>query len=813
MTRIRVAVLALALFLPDRDACAAGPAFSEDFDGDGAKWNLQSSPGWGIAEGVLRSNAPTEQPSLAKDQLRGDALIEARFRPSPQGRPTVGLALGVTPRSHLIVRYYDRSQTIEALQFDGPRFKQLGRHGAPVLLRPNEWHRFKTAIVGKHLLAKLWLEGESEPDWQLALQLPKAPHGKYGVVAHDGAVVDFDWVRTHDDENSLADARAAIGRSKQEYQANVADRLELAATVSEFADAHNGKPTRTIRIVPHIAADRFPIAGELTLDFNGSQQKRSIALDDYVQGAIVMIVPEPTVASDAKITFKAEGIERATKLTISPAQRHSHRDYVRQCLDTLLDHGRDAYGPLQSPLFMTIVDADLLASPNQPMLLDAVVRLEEGRLHRRGERGSNLWYDQSLMRSLRRMSALTGDERYATAAEDATRYFFDHCQKANDASSPYRNGLPAWGTHVYWDCYAERPAGDQEGAGPHEILVFDADWENMHRVHPRGVQRAIDGIWQYHVFDKETGLFNRHDDAQRGCDFAFSGGSFIKAFAFLYSVTKDPQYLHQAKTVAGWHWNHRDPQTGLAPDSPGLTDRYDGHHSFTTVAGPHATSLLEAYRLTKDPYFRDAAITYIKAYDKYGWDEKKQTYWAMLRLDGTPLPERPKGSGYDAFAPYGVVDAWRTTMYSYEFTLSAGQAAVQAYETTVADGKPDPELLAIAERWAKVIEKSLPVNAGRRWSKELVQAVPEAAYAPGGYAEDYGRAISLFVHLYRATNEEHYLKLAEQLAEEATTKLFRNGMFVGHPAKPYYETTNGVGLLLFALLELDAPKEPIGAAY
>jgi rhamnogalacturonyl hydrolase YesR len=77
---------------------------------------------------------------------------------------------------------------------------------------------------------------------------------------------------------------------------------------------------------------------------------------------------------------------------------------------------------------------------------------------------------------------------------------------------------------------------------------------------------------------------------------------------------------------------------------------------------------------------------------------------------------------------------------------------------------------------------------------------------------DYGRAISLFVHLHRATGDEHYLSLAENLATEAVTKLFHNGLFVGHPAKPYYENTNGVGLLLVALLELDAPAENLGGA-
>lgn len=812
MTLMRAALLLnVVLLLNSAVATASEPRFAEEFDGASQNWSLADTLGWIVVDGVLRSNAPTELPTLAAAKPQAEEVVEARFRPGPQGRPNVGIAVRAVGDSYLLVRYFDTPQTLEALQFNGPKFTELGRHSAALPLMPGQWHRMKVATVGGYLLAKMWPEAEPEPAWQLKLRLQKPPLGRFGVLAHDGASVDFDWVRAWSDDDSLADAHAAVEQIKQQHQANVVDRLKLAVTASEFAETRQGRPMRILHVVPHIAADRHPLAGRLTINVDGAEQVRDVTDEDYEQGELTVAIPEPTSQCPVKVNLESEGTNWSAELPLAPTARRSHRDYVQQCLDSILKHGRDQYGPIKTPLFMAVLDADLLASPQHPLVFDSMVRLED-RLHRRGERGTNPWYDQGLMRSMRRMSQLTNDPRYSTAADDATRYFFDHCQKVNNASKPYLNGMPAWGTHVYWDCYQERPAGDGDGDGPHEVLVFDADWDNMHRIHPRGVQRAIDGIWQYHIVDKKTGLHNRHDDSHQGCDFAFSGGSFLKAMAFMYHVTDDPQYLEQAKIIAGWHWNHRDPKTGLAPDSPGLTDRYDGHHCFTTVVGPHSTSLLEAYRLTKDPYFRDAAIGYIKAYDKYGWDDQRQTYWAMLRLDGTPVPEQPKGSGYDAFAPYGVVDAWRTTIYSYEFTLSAGQAAIQAYETTVADGAPDAELLAIARRWGQVIENSLPTNSGRRWKKELEQALPQASEVTGCYAEDYGRAISLFIHLYRATDEPRYLELAEQLADEATAKLFRNGMFTGHPAKPYYESVDGVGLLLFALLELDAPKEPIGAA-
>ncbi len=495
------------------------------------------------------------------------------------------------------------------------------------------------------------------------------------------------------------------------------------------------------------------------------------------------------------------------------------RRYVRQCLDTLIEHGTDRYGPQKTPLLMAVLDVNTLESPEKPLLLDTLVRLEE-RLHRRGERGSNLWHDQATLRAMYRMTKLTGQEKYSQAADAYIAYALKHCYKADDGKTTYRNGMPAWGSHVYWDCYRECPAGDQNGDGPHEILVSRPDWAAMYRVDPEAVRRIIDGVWKWHVVDKTTGRHNRHDDAGAGCDFAFSGGSFAHAFAFLYSATQEDRYLERAKTVANWHWNNRNRETGLVADAPGRTDRYDGTHCFTTITGPHAAQLLRCYELTGDRHFLDVPVAYIKAYDKYGWDEEAGSYFAMLQLDGTPVPEHAKGKGYDAWAPYGHVNIWRTSMYAYEFALCAAQASVYAYELSAPsqqdrgqEEQGDPALLSIARRWAEVIEKNLPVRPSRRWKTELEEAMPAVRETGGSYAEDYGRVISFFVHLHRATGDRKHLKRAESLADEAVAKLYQNGLFKGHPAKPYYECTNGVGLLLYALLELDSPSEELGGAF
>ncbi len=41
------------------------------------------------------------------------------------------------------------------------------------------------------------------------------------------------------------------------------------------------------------------------------------------------------------------------------------------------------------------------------------------------------------------------------------------------------------------------------------------------------------------------------------------------------------------------------------------------------------------------------------------------------------------------------------------------------------------------------------------------------------------------------------------MVKEAVSKLYYQGLFRGHPCKPYYESVDGVGYLLYALVQLD----------
>lgn len=474
------------------------------------------------------------------------------------------------------------------------------------------------------------------------------------------------------------------------------------------------------------------------------------------------------------------------------------RNYVGTCLDTLMTYGTDRYGSVESDMFVSILDVNTLNCPQTPEWLDSEAYYEVGRSHRRAMAGANFWYDQETIRAMYRLSDMTGNTRYAAGADRAINAFYDKAIRSD-------TGMPAWGSHTFYNVYTDTPyTDDQYNVGPHEILVYDAQWSKLYAQRPVETKAVIDKIWTRHIANKTTGQFNRHDDGAVGCDFAFVGGSYISAFATMYNETKDPVYLARALTVENWHWSQRNTTTNLVADAPGLgTSRYDGSHCFTTVTGPYAWQLMNAFEQTGNETFLDHAATYLKAYDQYGWDAATGTYWAELGLDGTPVPAAAQGPGYDVWEPTGHVDMWKTTIYSYEFPLIAAQSTIRAYELT-----GDSALLTAAEHWGNAIQQQLPVKLGERFGDDLLAAMPELANTDGSYAEDYGRVISFFVHLYQATDDISYLHVAEEVAGDAVDKLYVNGIFRGHVAKPYYESTNGVGVLLDALLELDAVAVP-----
>lgn len=474
-------------------------------------------------------------------------------------------------------------------------------------------------------------------------------------------------------------------------------------------------------------------------------------------------------------------------------EKRSYSSYVQECITLLMQHGTDRYGKTNTPILASIFDIDSMLCPSQPKALDEYYRVT--RRDRRAPAGANLLFDQPLLKAMFHLAAVTGDTVFASGAAKYIQYYLRHLVD--------EKGFFWWGWHRHYDVY--RDVMDGHDGNPHEIqAIHGIDWEHLWLSDRQAVENEINANWQWHVVDKMTGEVNRHGDARHGCDFSMSAGAFIEAFCFMYIKSGEKQWLERAQLLADYYWQQRNPETNLFPDRPNAGQaRFDGSTFVTSIPGLFCHSLLKAYETTKLELFRDQAVAYLKAYATYGFDDKTGKFWGALQLDGTPIPgprvftdNIDSAEGYAANQPRGHLDLWEPYIAGYQYPIYTAQDYVYAYQLT-----QESLFLKTAKRFAAWIKKTPPGSpeSENTWYRDYTNG-PGLA---GTYADKYGRTISFFLHLFIVTKDEQYLQEARLFADQAVAKLYYKGLFRGHPAKPYYEAVDGVGYLLYALLELD----------
>ena len=471
----------------------------------------------------------------------------------------------------------------------------------------------------------------------------------------------------------------------------------------------------------------------------------------------------------------------------------TYRQYVKQALDNLIEFGTDNYGEKHTPMLVSIIDIDSLKCPTKPQKLDEYYRVT--RRERRNPAGSNLLTDQPLLKVMKYYSKSTGEDQYANFASKYESYVLENLID--------EKGFIWWGWHRHYDVYKD--ILDGHAGNHHEIhTLFDVDWESLWRTNDVSANREIEAIWNWQVIYKETGEINRHGDGRKGCDFTMSAGAIIKAFAFLYSKTKDRTWLDRALLIANYNWRQRNPDTNLLPERPNAgKDRFDGSTFVTSITGMYCYSLLKAYECTNNKTFLNQSLSILEAYLTYGHDESTGKFWGALRLDGTPIPgprlytdNIDSKEGYFANQPRGHLDLWEPYVLGYQYAIYTAQTYIYAYQLS-----GNESMLYAARKFANWII-STPPGSGES-ENTWYKGYSNANGREGTYAGKYGRAISFFIHLYVNTNDNLFKQNAIYLADEAIDKLFYEGFFRGHPSKNYYEAVDGVGFLLYALLQLD----------
>ncbi len=477
--------------------------------------------------------------------------------------------------------------------------------------------------------------------------------------------------------------------------------------------------------------------------------------------------------------------------TTKPQQPKSriinYASYVRSCISNLIEYGTDRYGKVHSPILVSILDTKTRTCPKNPEALDEAFRVT--RRGRRNPAASDLETDQELIAAMHALSALTGEKRFSEAADRYCRYFMKNLVD--------EKGFFWWGWHRRYDVFDDTMKG--HSGNHHELhAIHEIRWDLLWQVDAEAVTREIEAIWKWHVIDKKTGEINRHGDALRGCDFSMSAGAFIEAFAFMFRQTENKVWLERAKLLAQYYWSGRNKKTNLFPDRPNAgTGRFDGSSFVTAIPGLYCHSLLKAWQLTGDAMFRDQSFAYLKAYADHGYDPEAKKFWGALRMDGTPVPGPRLSSGYAMYEPRGHLDLWEPYAAGYQYAIYTAQMYALAYLLI-----KDERLLETAQRFAAWINRT-PPGSFEGHAQSWYKRYSEGPGKQGTYAGKYGRTIFFFLSMFSATGKQTYLESAIKTADDAIAKLWDNGLFRGHPAKPYYENIDGVGYLLNSLLQLD----------
>lgn len=216
----------------------------------------------------------------------------------------------------------------------------------------------------------------------------------------------------------------------------------------------------------------------------------------------------------------------------APGASTNFLELVRGYANTMIERGRDTYGPQKTGLLLSALDRRTLG------LLE--VRPAPPGGIRRGDRpgrpwvemnGANPMLDQNLLRVFYTLSDITGDARYATVADEELTWFFQHTM------SPQTSLLP-WGEHLSWDVVHDVPiSGGEEMM--HEFARPWVLWDRCFALVPQASTKFALGLWEHQIANHKTGGFDRHapyfeHGPVDGKDFARHGAFYIGTWCYAW---------------------------------------------------------------------------------------------------------------------------------------------------------------------------------------------------------------------------------------------------------------------------------------
>lgn len=426
---------------------------------------------------------------------------------------------------------------------------------------------------------------------------------------------------------------------------------------------------------------------------------------------------------------------------------------VRAYADAMIEHGRDGYGPVHSPLFAEALDRDTTRMLEGPALDDiAKIPFEQWgiRPHDRMLGGANPQHCQNLYQILIALAAITGREHYAQEADRSLDFFFTHCQ------SP-ATGLLSWGEHAGWDLHWERPLQTRSG-DIHEFYRPWVLWQRSWSLAPEACRRFALGLWEHQIGDHQTGDFSRHARiSAHGPDteapYARHGGFFIETWAAAYEQTREKVFLQAIETVLDGLERARLSEGGY------LTSRTKA----TGSRAPYAVSLA----ISLEHAAAAAVPAPLAAKMRAVAQANDEAFVQAHPPSNTPSPATGENLWTNAYGSGARVGYANVLMLRYR------QTRIEAYRDTM-------------------------LQQARRYREEEINLTQ--AVWPG----TVGQAVLLMLNAHELSGESEYLDAADRFAHQAI------GLFLGdrcplpkasHLHHHYEAVTNG-DTLMMALLRL-----------
>ncbi len=243
---------------------------------------------------------------------------------------------------------------------------------------------------------------------------------------------------------------------------------------------------------------------------------------------------------------------------------------VYRYADTMLERGRDTYGPQKSGLFLSALDRAALAPlAVRPAAPGGIRREDRVGLPWQALVGANPQHDENLYRLLYMLSELSGEAKYREAADNALKWFLEN----GPASATH---LLPWGEHMSWNVLTDDPVPRGEGA-VHEFYRPWVLWDRCFALAAEPSRRFALGLWEHQIADHRTGAFDRHAGylkhaARDGMDFPRHAGFYLRTWADAYRHTREPAFLNAIEVLLSRYERKRHAETGLIEERTGRPD-------------------------------------------------------------------------------------------------------------------------------------------------------------------------------------------------------------------------------------------------